>query len=180
MADAHARVSGRLSALVTSTGPGAANAAGAMVEARFWGAPLLHIAGQTATGNIDRGQGAVHDVPQQLDMLDSVSKAAWRVRSPETALGALTRAAAVALTPPTGPVSVEIPIDIQRARIPRPATLDSLSLARPAARPAGAGGARRYGGPCRLGAPPHPVARQRQRAGRGPRSRASPTWASRR
>ena len=128
MADAHARVSGRLSALVTSTGPGAANAAGAMVEARFWGAPLLHIAGQTATGNIDRGQGAVHDVPQQLDMLDSVSKAAWRVRSPETALGALTRAAAVALTPPTGPVSVEIPIDIQRARIPRPATLDSLSL----------------------------------------------------
>lgn len=128
MADAHARVSGRLSALVTSTGPGAANAAGALVEARFSGTPLLHITGQTATANIDRGQGAVHDVPQQLDMLDSVSKAAWRVRSPETALGALTRAAAVALTPPTGPVSVEIPIDIQRARIPRPATLDTLSL----------------------------------------------------
>ncbi len=128
MADAHARVSGRLAALITSTGPGAANAAGALVEARFSGTPLLHITGQTATGNIDRAQGAVHDVPQQLDMLDSVSKAAWRIRSPETALGTLTRAAAAALTPPTGPVSVEIPIDVQRARIPRPATLDALSL----------------------------------------------------
>ena len=128
MADAHARVSGGLGVLVTSTGPGAANAAGALVEARFSGTPLLHLTGQTATGNIDRAQGAVHDVPQQLDMLDSVSKAAWRVRSAETALGTLTRAAAEALTPPTGPVSVEIPIDIQRKRIPRPATLDTLSL----------------------------------------------------
>ena len=128
MADAHARVSGRLAALITSTGPGAANAAGALVEARFSGTPLLHVTGQTATGNVDRAQGAVHDVPQQLDMLDSVSKSAYRVRAPETALGTLTRAAAEALTPPTGPVSVEIPIDIQRATVPRPATLETLSL----------------------------------------------------
>ena len=135
MADGHARVSGRLGALITSTGPGAANAAGALVEARFSGTPLLHLTGQTATGNIDRAQGAVHDVPQQLQMLDSVSKAAWRVRSAETALGTLTRAAAEALTPPTGPVSVEIPIDIQRTRIPRPATLDSLRLPVPSPQP---------------------------------------------
>lgn len=127
MADAHARVSGRLAALITSTGPGAANAAGALVEARFSGTPLLHLTGQTATPDIDRERGPVHDVPQQLDMLDSVSKAAWRVRSPESALGMLVRAAAEALAPPTGPVSVEIPIDIQRARIPRPATLDTLA-----------------------------------------------------
>ncbi len=128
MADAHARVSGGLGVLITSTGPGAANAAGALVEARFSGTPLLHLTGQTATANVDRAQGAVHDVPQQLDMLDSVSKSAWRVRSPDTALGTLSRAAAEALTPPTGPVSVEIPIDIQRSVIPRPATLDALSL----------------------------------------------------
>ena len=131
MADAHARVSGGLGTLVTSTGPGAANAAGALVEARFSGTPLLHLTGQTATGNIDRAQGAVHDVPQQLAMLESVSKSAWRVRSPGTALGTLARAAADALTPPTGPVSVEIPIDIQRARIARPATLDTLRMPTP-------------------------------------------------
>jgi len=134
MADAYARASGGLGVLFTSTGPGAANACGALVEARFAGSPVLHITGQTATGNIDKAQGTVHDVADQLGMLRSVSKAAYRVRSPETALGTLVQAATEALTPPTGPVSVEIPIDILRAEIPRPAELDGLTLPIPAPR----------------------------------------------
>ncbi len=132
MADAYARASGRLGALVTSTGPGAANATGALVEAGFAGTPLLHITGQTATPNVDRKQGPVHDVPAQLDMLAAVSKAAYRVRAAETALGTLMHAAAEALTPPMGPVSVEIPIDIQRTRIAAPAELDHFALPIPA------------------------------------------------
>ena len=106
MADACARVAGGLCALFTSTGPGAANAVGALVEARFAGTPLLHLTGQTATAHVDRGRGTVHDVPDQLAMLRSVSKAAYRVESAEAALGTLMRAAAEALTPPTGPVSL--------------------------------------------------------------------------
>lgn len=132
MADAYARASGGLGVLFTSTGPGAANACGAIVEARFAGSPVLHITGQTATGNIDRGQGTVHDVADQLGMLRSVSKAAYRVRSPETALGVLIQAAIEALTPPRGPVSIEIPVDIQRAEIARPRELDGLRLPLPA------------------------------------------------
>ena len=120
MADAYARVSGELGVLVTSTGPGAANASGALVEAQFAGTPLLHLTGQTASAYLDRGQGPVHDVPDQLGMLESVSKAAFRVRSAETAFGTLVQAATLALTPPTGPVSVEVPIDIQRETITRP------------------------------------------------------------
>jgi acetolactate synthase-1/2/3 large subunit len=77
--------------------------------------------------------GSVHDVPGQTAMLAAVSKSAWRVRSAEEALGVLTRAAAEALTPPRGPVSVEIPIDIQRTVIRRPAQLDSLVLPIPPA-----------------------------------------------
>ncbi len=134
MADAYARIDGGLGVLFTSTGPGAANAAGALVEARFAGTPLLHITGQTATGNIDRGQGAVHDVPAQLEMLRAVSKAAYRVRSPEGALGTLSRAAAEALCAPRGPVSVEIPIDIQRSALPRPDSFDRFALPLPPAR----------------------------------------------
>jgi acetolactate synthase-1/2/3 large subunit len=132
MADAYARASGGLAVMVTSTGPGAANACGALVEARFAGSPVLHLTGQTATGNIDREQGTVHDVADQLGMLRAVSKAAYRVRSPETALGTLVQAATEALTPPRGPVSVEIPVDIQRAEIPRPRALDGLTLPIPA------------------------------------------------
>jgi acetolactate synthase-1/2/3 large subunit len=65
-------------------------------------------------------------------MLRSVSKSAYRIRSAQQALGILTAAAAEALTPPTGPVSVEVPIDIQRAAIERPALLDGFTLPVPA------------------------------------------------
>ncbi len=133
MADAYGRASNHLGVAFTSTGPGAANITGPLVEAGFAGSPMLHLTGQTATGNVDKRQGAVHDVPNQLGMLESTSKTAFRVRSAESALGTLMQAARAAMTPPTGPVSVEIPIDIQRTKIPRPELLDSLSIAPPEA-----------------------------------------------
>lgn len=126
MADAYARVSGELGVLISSTGPGAANAVPALVEAQFAGTPMLHLTGQTASAMLDRDKGPVHDVPGQRDMLAAVSKSAYRVQAPEAALGVLYRAAIDALTPPMGPVSVEIPIDVQRAAIARPAGLDHL------------------------------------------------------
>lgn len=128
MADGHARASGGLGCVFTSTGPGAANVVAALVEARFAGTPLLHITGQTATRFVDRGMGTVHDVPDQLGMLRASGKAAYRIRSAAEALGVLTRAASDALTPPMGPVSIEVPIDIQRAALPRPDTLDGFAL----------------------------------------------------
>ncbi len=131
MADGYARVTGELGVLFSSTGPGAANAVGGLVEAQFAGSPVLHITGHTATKFADRAMGTVHDPVDQNGMLASVSKSAYRVRSAQQALGVLTRAAVDALSPPTGPVSVEIPIDIQRTPIPRPAMLDSFSLPLP-------------------------------------------------
>lgn len=132
MADAYARARKGLGCFFTSTGPGAANSPGALVEARFAAAPVLHITGQTATANIDKEQGAVHDVMDQLGMLKSTCKGAYRIRAPEMALGVLMQAARQALTPPMGPVSIEIPIDVQRAAIPRPAMLDDLKIGPPA------------------------------------------------
>ncbi len=133
MADAYARVSGHLGVMFSSTGPGAANVVPGLVEAQFAGSSLLHITGQTPTKFLDRDTGSVHDVPGQLQMLAAVSKSAWRIRSAAEALGVLTRAATEALTPPRGPVSVEIPIDIQRTVIQRPAALDTLELPIPPA-----------------------------------------------
>ncbi len=133
MADGYARARRGLGCFITSTGPGAANAPGALVECRFGSSPVLHLAGQTATGDLDRAHGAVHDVPNQLGMLKAVSKAAYRVQTPERAFGILLKAAAEALSPPMGPVSIEIPIDVQRAPIERPTQLDNLIL--PVAKP---------------------------------------------
>ncbi|MCB1509896.1 MAG: thiamine pyrophosphate-binding protein [Hyphomicrobiaceae bacterium] len=132
MADGYARARRGLGCFLTSTGPGAANAPGALVEARFGSSPVLHLTGQTATADLDQAHGAVHDVPDQLGMLRSVSKRAYRIATPESALGILMKAAADALTPPMGPVSIEIPIDVQRAQIKRPDQLDSISLPIPA------------------------------------------------
>jgi thiamine pyrophosphate-dependent acetolactate synthase large subunit-like protein len=62
-------------------------------------------------------------------MLKSVSKAAFRVLSAETCLSTLKAAVQTAMTAPTGPVSVEIPIDIQQALIDMPADLSPLPVA---------------------------------------------------
>src|SRR6185312_4539183 len=111
--------------------PGAANAVGGLIEARFAGSSVLHITGMTATKYMDREVGTVHDPLDQLGMLRSVCKSAYRVRSAQQALGVLTRAAMEALTAPAGPVSVEIPIDLQREKIERPAMLDGFVLPLP-------------------------------------------------
>lgn len=135
MADGYARVSGKLGVVFTSTGPGAASAASGLVEARFAGSPVLHLTGQSATPLAHRDFASVHDVPDQLGMLKAVSKSAYTIRTPGAALGILMHAAAEALTPPLGPVSVEIPIDVQLAEIDRPAALDALTLPIPPTTP---------------------------------------------
>ena len=121
MADAHARVTGGLGLLVSSTGPGVANAITGLVEARFAGTPLLHITGQVPSKLIDRNTGTTHDLPDQLGLMRAACKSAYRIRTAEEAWGVLMRAATDALTAPKGPVSIEIPIDVQKAAASLPA-----------------------------------------------------------
>lgn len=130
MADAYARTTGGLGVTVTSTGTAAGNAAGSMVEAITAGTPLLHLTGQIDSPYLDQNLGFIHENNNQLAMLGAVSKAAFRVRSPETALGIVKRAVQIAMTAPTGPVSVEIPIDIQQALIDLPADFSPLPIER--------------------------------------------------
>ncbi len=132
MADGHARVRGALGVAVTSTGTAAGNAAGALVEAETAGTPLLHLTGQIETPYLDRNRAYIHEARDQLGMLRAVSKAAFRVWSPETALATLKEAVRTALSAPSGPVSVEIPIDVQEAQVPWPADLTPLAPLVPA------------------------------------------------
>jgi acetolactate synthase-1/2/3 large subunit len=129
MADAYARVGNRLGVCITSTGTAAGNAAGALVEALTAGTPLLHLTGQIEVPYLDRQRAYIHEAHNQPDMLAAVSKTAYRVWSPETALPVLKQAVHDAMTAPRGPVSVEIPIDVQAAQIPWPADLTPLPLA---------------------------------------------------
>ena len=120
MADAHARVHGSLGVAVSSTGTACGNAAGGMVEALTAGTPLLHLTGQIDSPYLDRNLGFLHEARDQIGMLKAVSKAAFRILAPEDALPVLQQAVTAALEAPTGPVSVEIPIDVQQAEVAVP------------------------------------------------------------
>src|SRR5262245_21543143 len=120
MADAFARVSRSLGVVITSTGTAAGNAAGSQVEALTAGSPVLHITSQIDRPWMDRDRAAIHDVPRQADMLRAVSKAYFRVWEGRTAVGMVVAAARAALTAPRGPVSLEIPIAVQREKVARP------------------------------------------------------------
>ena len=129
MADAYARSTSSLGVCITSTGPAAGNIAGSLVEACTAGVPLLHITGQIELPYLDRKMAYIHEAPEQLKMLEAVSKAAFRVYSAENALGVFKKAVQVAMTAPMGPVSIEIPIDVQQTLVPMPADLTPLPVA---------------------------------------------------
>ena len=133
MADGHARVRDALGVAVTSTGTGCGNAAGALVEARTAETPLLHLTGQVDTPHLDRGHGFIHEAEGQHEMLAAISKAAYRVGNPDECGRILREAVRTALTPPRGPVSVEIPADVQAApaRVPNDVARLPLRFAPP-------------------------------------------------
>ena len=134
MADAHARARNALGVAVTSTGTGAGNAAGALVEAQSAETPLLHLTGQIDSAHLGRGHGFIHEAKAQPEMLAAISKAAFQVRTPGECASVLRSAARIALTPPRGPVSVELPADVQAANAELPR--DDEPLAIPAMAPA--------------------------------------------
>ena len=128
MADAYARVTGGLGVCFTSTGTAAGNAAGSQVEALTAGSSVLHITTQVDRDFMDRDRAAIHDVPRQPDMLKAISKAYIRVWEPCAAVDNLLAAARAALAAPTGPVSLEIPVDVQRVKVKAPAFPATLNV----------------------------------------------------
>ena len=127
MADAYSRISGKLGVALTSTGTGAGNAAGAIIESWNGGAPLLHVTGQVASAYVATGRGYIHDCKDQFGMLKSISKEAHRVRRAEQAPAIFRLAVTQALTAPAGPVSVEIPIDFQASLIRVPSIVTTAT-----------------------------------------------------
>ena len=122
MADAYARVTRLLGVVITSTGTGAGNAAGASVEALSACSPVLHITSTVDRKFADRDRAAIHDVPRQPDMLKAISKAYFRMWDGHSAVGTVKAAIRTAMTAPAGPVALEIPVDVQREMCVRPAS----------------------------------------------------------
>lgn len=120
MADGYARVTGKLGVAITSTGTGAGNAAGSLVEAWSAGTKLLHLTGEVASPYLGTGKGYIHEMKDQLQMMEGCCKHAFHLRIPEQAIPMMRKAIAHAAFAPSGPVTLQIPIDYQSAIIPKP------------------------------------------------------------
>lgn len=114
-ADGYARARAGLGCALTSTGTGAGNAAGSLVEALTAGSSVLHITGQVPSGYLGQGRGFIHETKDQTGMLVAVSQSAKTILDAKSAATVLEQAVTSALRAPTGPVSVEWPIDLQYA-----------------------------------------------------------------
>ncbi|MEV3931198.1 thiamine pyrophosphate-binding protein [Streptomyces sp. NPDC049944] len=114
-ADAYGRARGTLGCALTSTGTGAGNAAGSLIEALSAGSSVLHVTGQVESEFLGSGRGFIHETKDQLGMLEAVSAYAASIPDARGAGRILREAARAALTAPGGPASVEWPIDLQYA-----------------------------------------------------------------
>ena len=68
-ADAYGRARGTIGCALTSTGTGAGNAAGSLIEALSAGTSVLHITGQVESEFLGSGRGFIHETKDQLGML---------------------------------------------------------------------------------------------------------------
>ena len=77
---------------LTSTGAGAGNAVGALVEAMNAGTPLLHLTGQVEKAWLDADTGFIHETRDQLTFLKASSKRAYRISNANQAVAILHKA----------------------------------------------------------------------------------------
>jgi acetolactate synthase I/II/III large subunit len=111
-ADGYARASGRAAPLLLSTGPGALNSLTALMESASSHVPVVAISSQIPRELIGRGRGFLHDLPDQRASFAPIVKRAWRAESAAALPELLAEAWRTALTPPSGPVYLEVPVDV--------------------------------------------------------------------
>jgi acetolactate synthase I/II/III large subunit len=115
-ADGYARVSGRPAPLLLSTGPGALISLGSLMEAASAHVPVVALASQVPSDLVGRGRGYLHELADQLASFAPVVKWVARAESAAQVSETLAEAWSRALTPPSGPVFVEIPVDVLAGR----------------------------------------------------------------
>jgi acetolactate synthase-1/2/3 large subunit len=106
-ADGFYRSSGRIAAVFASTGPGNLFTVAPLLESFQTNTPLILIGTNVASQMLGKTCGALHETPQQLEILKPVTRFATRVTSPSEAAQAVAAAAGAG-----GPAFIEIPHDV--------------------------------------------------------------------
>jgi thiamine pyrophosphate-dependent acetolactate synthase large subunit-like protein len=147
-ADGYARVTGRPGVCITTSGPGALNAATALGQAYSDSVPVLAVSAGMPLRHPGRGNGELHETKDQRAALDAIVAYSHRVTSVPEVPVAVAQAFAAMATGRPRPVQLEIPLDVleERAEAPIVAPLpaptaapDPAALDAAAAQLAGAG-----------------------------------------
>ena len=111
MAFGYARSTGRVGVYTVVPGPGVLNSTAALCSAYATNSPVLCLTGQIPSVGIGRGIGYLHELPDQLATLRSLTRWAERVMRPEDAPAIVNEAFKRMLSGRRGPVSLEMPMD---------------------------------------------------------------------
>jgi acetolactate synthase-1/2/3 large subunit len=137
-ADGYARAGGRPAVLLTTTGPGSFVSTCALMEARTSYVPLVNIVSQVPRDVIGQNRGYLHELPTQSDVLSSFAKWHAIARGIDEVPDLIAEAFRQATSAPSGPVVLEIPVDVLEGEtdLPAPTTLDITPVLLPAPDPA--------------------------------------------
>src|SRR3712207_1095707 len=112
MADGFARTTGKIGTALVVPGPGLLNATAALSTAYACNSPVLMVAGQIQSDLIEVGRGVLHEIPNQLGTIRSVTKWAGRAMTPEEIPGLVHQAFEQLQSGRPRPVEIEIPPDV--------------------------------------------------------------------
>ncbi|HUI94363.1 MAG TPA: thiamine pyrophosphate-dependent enzyme [Xanthobacteraceae bacterium] len=116
MALGAALATGRPAAYSVVPGPGFLNASAALATAFSTGAKVLALIGQIPSRAIGKGFGFLHEIPDQLGILRTLTKWAERVGSPAAAPGLVAQAMQTLQSGRPRPVALELPPDMLGAK----------------------------------------------------------------
>ena len=132
MADGYARVTGRPAACFIITGPGMTNIATAMAQAYGDSIPMLVISAVNAFGQIGSGDGWLHELQDQRQLINQVAAFSHTITTPEELPHVVARAFALFSSDRPRPVHIELPLNIITASADK---LPPIKAAVPPARP---------------------------------------------
>ena len=115
MAEAYARVTGRVGVCDAPGGIGSPHAVPALLEAFNSSTPMVFLA--SGVGRAARGRWSTGECDQQ-QLFGAVTKSRVRLELPDDAVGRVCAAVRTAASPRSGPVFVEIPADVLALRVP--------------------------------------------------------------
>lgn len=120
MAFGYARATGKPGILIVPPGPGLLNALAGMAVGYATSTPMLCITGQVPSGVIGMNRGVLHELPDQLGILRTLTQWANRLLYPTDTESIFAQAFKKLTEGRARPVALEVPSDILSAMVPTP------------------------------------------------------------